>query len=127
MLRDFLSPNYPSPIAPHQLNVIPGPKTHDHLTFGAFQTRTGYEEELRALPSQRELQEAEQRVGGEVVGLEKDIQYKEADLQATHEKIARHQTEAASLAQVRRLPTNVPEILALSFLPTYTFLQLTRE
>lgn len=37
-------------------------------------------EELEKLPSQRDMEQAEQQLGGEITGLERDVQSKSAEL-----------------------------------------------
>lgn len=81
------------------------------------QERAKYVRELGDLPSERDSTHAEQTLGGELAGLERQAEYQGQDLTATHARVSKLNAEIAALQKVRRCcktpPKSLPALTAL--------------
>ncbi|KAK9820343.1 hypothetical protein WJX72_009251 [[Myrmecia] bisecta] len=75
----------------------------DKALEGLKKDRARFHKELAELPDAREAREQEERLTGEISGLENKIRYMEIDIKATEEKLARFESELAALNEQKRL------------------------
>lgn len=57
--------------------------------------------DLGVLPSERDAAQAEQQLGGELAGLERQADYQSQDVAATRDRLAKLDAEIAALQKVR--------------------------
>lgn len=77
-----------------------------------MQERAKYVRELGDLPAERENQQAEQQLAGDIAGLERQVDYQQQDLAATRDRVKKLDADMAALQKVCGAARGLPRTCA---------------